>query len=133
MTSPEAAVTEAFRLERGRAVATLVRMLGDIDAAEEAVQDAFVRALEVWPRDGVPPNAAGWIVTTAKNRAIDVVRREGSRQSRYEGAARLGAGVRNLTRRRASRSALISRSRTTSCALCSPAATRRWGWRARWR
>ena len=90
MTSPEAAVTEAFRLERGRAVATLVRMLGDIDAAEEAVQDAFVRALEVWPRDGVPPNPAGWIVTTAKNRAIDVVRREGSRQSRYEGAARLG-------------------------------------------
>jgi RNA polymerase sigma-70 factor (ECF subfamily) len=92
VTSPEAAVTEAFRLERGRAVATLVRMLGDIEAAEEAVQDAFVRALEVWPRDGVPPNAAGWIVTTAKNRAIDVVRREGSRQSRYEGAARLGAG-----------------------------------------
>lgn len=81
--------TEAFRLERGRAVATLVRMLGDIDAAEEAVQDAFVRALEVWPRDGIPPSPAGWIVTTAKNRAIDVVRREGSRQSRYEGAARL--------------------------------------------
>ncbi len=85
----EDAVAEAFRLERGRAVATLVRMLGNIDAAEEAVQDAFVRALEVWPRDGIPPSPAGWIVTTAKNRSIDVIRREGSRQSRYEGAARL--------------------------------------------
>ena len=80
---------EAFRLERGKAVATLVRMLGNIDAAEEAVQDAFVRALEVWPRDGIPPAPAAWIVTTAKNRGIDVIRREGSRQSRYEGAARL--------------------------------------------
>ena len=89
--SSDAAVVaaEAFRLERGKAVATLVRMLGDIDAAEEAVQDAFVRALEVWPRDGIPPSPAGWIVTTAKNRSIDVVRREASRQNRYEGAARL--------------------------------------------
>ena len=91
MAEPDAeiAIAATFRLERGKAVATLVRMLGDIDAAEEAVQDAFVRALEVWPRDGIPPSPAGWIVTTAKNRSIDVIRREGSRQSRYEGAARL--------------------------------------------
>jgi len=79
--------TEVFRLERGRAVATLVRMLGDIDAAEEAVQDAFVRALEVWPRDGIPPSPAGWIVTTAKNRGIDVARRESTREARYAGRA----------------------------------------------
>ena len=89
MSEAEDAAAAVFRVERGRAVATLVRMLGDIDAAEEAVQDAFVRALEVWPRDGIPPSPAGWIVTTAKNRSIDVIRREGSRQARYEGAARL--------------------------------------------
>lgn len=92
MTEPAAAaetVAEVFRLERGRAVATLVRMLGDIDAAEEAVQDAFVRAIEVWPRDGVPPNPAGWIVTTAKHRGIDVARREATREARYAGRALL--------------------------------------------
>jgi len=80
------AVAEVFRRERGRAVATLVRVLGNIDAAEEAVQDAFVKALEVWPRDGVPPSPAGWIVTTAKHRAIDVVRRESTRADRYRAA-----------------------------------------------
>src|SRR6478735_10150610 len=87
MTDATTAVAEAFRLERGRAVATLVRMLGDIDAAEEAVQDAFVRALEVWPRDGIPPSPAGWIVTTAKNRGIDIARRESTREARYAGRA----------------------------------------------
>jgi RNA polymerase sigma-70 factor (ECF subfamily) len=87
VTETHEAVAEVFRLERGRAVATLVRMLGDIDAAEEAVQDAFVRALDVWQRDGVPPNPAGWIVTTAKNRGIDVARRESSREARYAGRA----------------------------------------------
>ncbi|MGC4175867.1 RNA polymerase sigma factor [Demequina sp.] len=89
MTAEQDAVAEAFQLERGRAVATLVRMLGDIDSAEEAVQDAFVRALEVWPRDGIPPNPAGWIIITAKHRAIDVARREGTRQPRHEAAHRL--------------------------------------------
>ena len=87
MTDAEDAAAEVFRLERGRAVATLVRMLGDIDLAEEAVQDAFVRALEVWPRDGIPPSPAGWIVTTAKNRGIDVARRESTREARYAGRA----------------------------------------------
>lgn len=79
-------VARVFRAEQGRAVATLIRVLGNIDAAEEAVQDAFVKALEVWPRDGVPPSPAGWIVTTAKNRAIDVVRRESTRTDRYKAA-----------------------------------------------
>ena len=82
-----AQVAAVFRQESGKAVATLVRMLGDIDAAQEAVQDAFVRALEAWPRDGVPPNPAAWIVTAAKNRAIDVVRRESTREARYRGRA----------------------------------------------
>jgi RNA polymerase sigma-70 factor (ECF subfamily) len=68
-------VDRLFREESGRAVATLIRVLGDFDLAEEAVQDAFARALEVWPVEGVPRNPGAWITTTAKNRAIDRIRR----------------------------------------------------------
>ena len=80
-------VEQVFRLESGRAVATLVRLFGDIDIAEEAVQDAFVVAAQSWPEEGVPPNPGGWIVTTARNRAIDRFRRESSRYDRYVQAA----------------------------------------------
>ena len=69
------AVDRLFREESGQAVATLIRVLGDFDLAEEAVQDAFVVALEVWPERGVPANPGAWIVTTARNRAIDRLRR----------------------------------------------------------
>ncbi|HWD09332.1 MAG TPA: sigma factor, partial [Actinomycetota bacterium] len=58
-----------FRAERGRAVATLIRLTGDFDVAEEAVQEAFTVALAKWPADGEPPNPGAWIVTTARNRA----------------------------------------------------------------
>ncbi|MEP7384757.1 MAG: RNA polymerase sigma factor [Gemmatimonadota bacterium] len=75
----QAAVARVFREEYARAVAVLVRLLGNIDAAEEAVQDAFSVAVERWPITGVPPSPAGWIITTARNRAIDVVRREARR------------------------------------------------------
>jgi RNA polymerase sigma-70 factor (ECF subfamily) len=68
-------VERVFRAEYPQVVATLVRVLGDIAAAEDAVQDAFVVASERWPRDGVPPNPAGWLVTTARRRAIDRHRR----------------------------------------------------------
>src|SRR5688572_9623637 len=68
-------VERAFREAHGQAVAALTRMFGDITLAEDAVQDAFMTALDRWPRDGVPDNPAGWIVTTARNRAIDAVRR----------------------------------------------------------
>jgi RNA polymerase sigma-70 factor, ECF subfamily len=78
-----------FRENYGRAVAVLVRLLGDIDAAEEAVQDAFLTAVQRWPVDGVPPSPAGWIVTTARNRAIDRLRRESTRVDRYRQAALL--------------------------------------------
>ncbi|HWG99912.1 MAG TPA: DUF6596 domain-containing protein [Pilimelia sp.] len=78
-----------FRREHGRVVATLVRLLGDIDRAEEAVQDAFLVAAARWPRDGVPPNPGGWIVTTARRRAIDRLRRDATRQERQERAVRL--------------------------------------------
>jgi RNA polymerase sigma-70 factor (ECF subfamily) len=76
-----------FREEHGRAVAVLVRSFGDIDLAEEAVQDAFVAASERWPRAGLPPSPAGWIITTARNRAIDRLRREASRADRHAQAA----------------------------------------------
>ncbi len=78
-----------FRENYGRAVAVLVRLLGDIDAAEEAVQDAFLTAVRRWPDDGVPPSPAGWIITTARNRAIDRLRRESSRADRHVQAALL--------------------------------------------
>ena len=79
----ERTVEETFRREFGRAVATLVRLFGDIDLAEEAVQDAFTVAVQKWPATGVPPNPGGWIVTTARNRAIDRLRREASRDDRH--------------------------------------------------
>ena len=74
-------VEQVFRREYGRAVAILVRLMGDIGLAEEAVQDAFTVALQRWPQTGVPPAPAGWIITTARNRAIDRVRREALRDS----------------------------------------------------
>jgi RNA polymerase sigma-70 factor (ECF subfamily) len=69
------AVAEAFREDHGRALATLIRVLGDFDLAEEAVADAYLVALERWPVDGIPDNPGAWITTTARNRAIDRVRR----------------------------------------------------------
>ncbi|MEU6199942.1 RNA polymerase sigma factor [Streptomyces sp. NPDC047061] len=84
-------VEAVFRAEYGRAVSVLVRFLGDIDLAEEAVQDAFATALDGWPRTGVPPSPAGWIITTARNRAIDRLRRESSRDARHAEADRLYA------------------------------------------
>ena len=84
-------IARVFREEYGRAVAVLVRFLGDIDAAEEAVQDAFTAAVERWPSTGLPPSPAGWIITTARNRAIDRFRREASRADRHAQAALLRA------------------------------------------
>ena len=82
-------VEAVFRESYGRAVAVLTRLLGDIDAAEEAVQDAFLTAVQRWPADGVPPSPAGWIVTTARNRAVDRLRRESTRTDRYRAAVLL--------------------------------------------
>jgi RNA polymerase sigma-70 factor, ECF subfamily len=84
-------VEGVFREEYGRAVAVLVRFLGDIDLAEEAVQDAFTTAVLRWPETGVPPSPAGWIITTARNRAIDRLRRESTRAARHAEAALLHA------------------------------------------
>ncbi|MEV5174015.1 RNA polymerase sigma factor [Streptomyces flaveolus] len=84
-------IEAVFRAEYGRAVAVLVRFLGDIDLAEEAVQDAFATAVTRWPETGVPPSPAGWIITTARNRAVDRLRRESSRDARHAEAVRLHA------------------------------------------
>jgi RNA polymerase sigma-70 factor (ECF subfamily) len=78
-----------FRREAGRCTATLIRVLGDIDLAEDAVAEAFAIAAEQWPTRGVPPNPGGWITTTARNRAIDRLRRESTRADRHLAALRL--------------------------------------------
>jgi RNA polymerase sigma-70 factor, ECF subfamily len=89
---PGSEIDRVFREEYGRAVAVLVRVFGDIDIAEEAVQDAFTAAVRRWPEAGLPPSPAGWIITTARNRAIDRLRREASREDRHAQAALLHAG-----------------------------------------
>ena len=78
-----------FRREAGRCTATLIRLLGDVELAEEAVAEAFAIAASQWPVRGVPPNPGGWITTTARNRAIDRLRREASRQDRHVAAHHL--------------------------------------------
>ena len=88
---PAGEIERVFRQEHGRAVASLVRVFGDIDVAEEAVQDAFAAAVQRWPSGGLPPSPAGWIITTARNRAVDRLRREASRADRHAQAALLHA------------------------------------------
>jgi RNA polymerase sigma-70 factor, ECF subfamily len=84
---PADEIERVFRQEHGRAVAVLVGVFGDIDVAEEAVQDAFVAAVQRWPSAGLPPSPAGWIITTARNKAIDHLRREATLQDRHAQAA----------------------------------------------
>ncbi len=86
-----AEIARVFGTEYGRAVAVLTRVFGDIDVAEEAVQDAFAAAVQRWPEAGLPPSPAGWIITTARNRAVDRLRREASRADRHAQAAVLHA------------------------------------------
>ncbi|MCM2415790.1 RNA polymerase sigma factor [Streptomyces sp. RKAG290] len=91
-TVPAPEIERLFRAEYGRCVAVLVGAFGDIGIAEEAVQEAFTTALDRWPATGLPPAPAGWIITTARNRAIDRLRREASRADRHAQAALLHAG-----------------------------------------
>jgi RNA polymerase sigma-70 factor, ECF subfamily len=76
----------AFRSESGRVLATLARQLGDLDAAEDAVQEAFVEAMRTWPGRGVPDKPGAWITTTARNRALDRMRRDSRRQAKEKAA-----------------------------------------------
>jgi len=84
-------IERVFRAEYGIVIAALIRSLRDFDLAEEALQDAFTVALERWPRDGIPPNPAAWIATTAKRRAIDTWRRERQRLEKYAALGQPGA------------------------------------------
>jgi RNA polymerase sigma-70 factor (ECF subfamily) len=86
MQGGAAAVERVFREEYGRLIASLVRRLGDIDAAEDAASEALVAALERWPASGVPPSPGGWLTTTATNRAIDRIRREKQRDAKHQAA-----------------------------------------------
>ena len=88
----EAVVAAAFREEWGRVVATLIRVTGDWDVAEECAQDAFMLALERWPRDGVPRNPGAWLTTTARNRAIDSARRATTGASKLREVTVLASG-----------------------------------------
>ncbi len=85
---PAADLGAIFRREAGRCTATLIRVLGDVDLAEDSVAEAFAVAAERWPAEGVPPNPGGWITTTARNKALDRLRRESSRSSRHAAAER---------------------------------------------
>ncbi len=82
-------VEEVYRAEYGRAVAVLTRVTGDLDIAEDAVQEAFAAAAALWPTEGTPPSPAGWIITTARNRAIDRLRRETRGRDKHAEAALL--------------------------------------------
>jgi RNA polymerase sigma-70 factor, ECF subfamily len=85
-------LARVFRREYGRAVSVLVRVCGDIDLAEDGVQEAFTIASQRWPEEGLPPSPAGWIITTARNKIIDRLRREASRDDRQAQAALLHQG-----------------------------------------
>jgi RNA polymerase sigma-70 factor (ECF subfamily) len=92
---PATEIEHVFAAEYGRAVSVLVRVFGSIDIAEEAVQDAFAEAVRRWPAAGLPPSPAGWIITTARNRAIDRLRREAARADKHAQAALLHAALPN--------------------------------------
>jgi RNA polymerase sigma-70 factor, ECF subfamily len=91
VTSVEAAITDAFRQEWGRVVAGLIRMTGDWDLAEECTQDAFATALARWPADGVPERPGAWLTTTARNRALDKLRRSKNESAKLKEVAALSA------------------------------------------
>ena len=117
-------VEDVFREEWGRTLAILARALGDVELAEDAVQEAFAAALERWPRDGVPANPGAWLLTTARNRAIDRIRREQTLRRKTELLAALDS-------RRSEEDG--DDSRRAARARSSPAATRRSRPRPRWR
>jgi len=83
MPSAKETADEIFRTEYGRILASLIRVFGNFDLAEDALQDALMVALARWPNEGVPKNPAAWVITTAKHKAIDRIRRERVRAEKY--------------------------------------------------
>ena len=103
---------EIYRSESRRVLATLIRLLGDFDLAEEALHEAFAAAVEQWPREGIPPNPRAWLVSTGRFKAIDAVRRRARLDASLESVARrLEEGVLAPMRR-----ATIRTSKTIACA-----------------
>ncbi len=82
-------IAAVFRRDHARAVSVLIGVFGDVDLAEDGVADAYAIAVDTWTREGIPPSPAGWIITTARRRIIDRIRRESSRDDRHAQAARL--------------------------------------------
>jgi RNA polymerase sigma-70 factor, ECF subfamily len=141
-----AAVDASFREEWGRIVATLIAVTGDWDLAEECAQDAFAQALRTWARDGVPARPGAWLTTSARNRAVDVLRRRANETAKLAQAARLlpeesgdlpepdPSGIADDRLRLiftccSTRATARPRERTCSARTCAPKAS---GWRACW-
>ena len=129
MDDANAAVARAFRSDYGRTVAILLRSLRDLDAAEEAVQEAFVAAAASWPRDGVPPNPQAWIVTAARRKSIGPT-------ATGEHRAAPGPGTTLRRRRLVGHRRVPSRAWMSRSRAPNPAASGSWGtsactWRAR--
>lgn len=97
MTDARAALADAVAAERLRIVAALIRVTGDFDLAEDCLQDAVERALERWPLDGVPDNPSAWLTTTARRRAVDVLRRRQTERAKLREAQALAELARDLT------------------------------------
>src|ERR1700742_588457 len=88
MEATRARIDAIWRIESGRVIAGVARLVGDVGLAEDLAQDAIVIALERWPATGIPPNPGAWLTTTAKHRAIDLMRRDTTLQDKYAQIAR---------------------------------------------
>ena len=84
VTEPKTVVESVFRRESGRIIATLIRLAGSFDAAEEAMQEAFASALAAWPAKGVPENPGAWITAVAQRKLVDQIRRERTRREKQD-------------------------------------------------
>ena len=120
----QAAVSAAFRAEWGQVVATLIGVTGDWDLAEECAQDAFARALQAWQRDGVPVRPGAWLTTTARNRAVDVLRRRANESAKLREAALLEPTGADSPDRDRPPTTMAAASAMTGSGSSSPAATR---------
>ena len=123
-------VDAVYRTESRRVLATLIRLLGDFDLAEEALHDAFSAAVEQWPREGVPANPRAWLVSTGRFKAIDAIRRRAPIRCslRTMSPSDSTAETPTIQRRGTTRA-----SKTTACGSSSPAAIRRCRRTRRWR
>src|SRR5262245_4918003 len=126
MVGVSSLVDHLFRHQSGRMIATLVRIFGPrhIDLAEEVVQEALLKALQQWPYRGVPDNPAAWLIQVAKNRALDVLRRESSLREKSEEIIRAFAAQETIANRQGSRDDLLDDTLGMIFMTCHPAIPR---------